>query len=271
MCRKHQHTERKPGSWSEMLVAEPRLARFLRHDPCAAWPAGRARVRILARGECRRLCRHKFLLCFRFLPDLLLPGSCKLSVPIRALRDTASACMEGTASFAGLAGGTMSVRLRMGAITGPRSFRWPCGAEIARPTAGCVLKRHAGRDGDAPLQAAHVRATSQRMPASRAVADTSIRTPSCRALACVRRGASREPMAEYCGKAKRLVRWARAASGGLPAALLGDICCHRAFEWVSSPSGVVAEAPGGVHLGKIGDHVLATTSSAAPIRDNHSL
>lgn len=46
----------------------------------------------------------------------------------------------------------------------------------AQPRPGCRRPR----DADAPLPGGHVRATSQRKPASRAIADTSISTPSRR-------------------------------------------------------------------------------------------
>jgi hypothetical protein len=52
---------------------------------------------------------------------------------------------------------------------------------------------------------------------------------------------------------KRLVHRAQAAVGRLPAALFwGENRCYRSFGWVTSPSGVAAEAPGCVQLGKIG-------------------
>ena len=39
----------------------------------------------------------------------------------------------------------------------------------------------------------------------------------------------------------------------------GGDCCNRSFAGVRSSAGVAAEAPGGVHLGKIGQKVANTT------------
>lgn len=48
------------------------------------------------------------------------------------------------------------------------------------------------------------------------------------------------------------MRRAQAAAGRLPAAIFWENRGNRSFGWVTSPSGVAAEAPEGVHLGKIG-------------------
>jgi hypothetical protein len=53
-------------------------------------------------------------------------------------------------------------------------------------------------------------------------------------------------------KEKRLVRRAQAAMARLPAAIFGGNRCNRNSAGVAFAVVVVAEAPGGVYLGKIG-------------------
>jgi hypothetical protein len=60
------------------------------------------------------------------------------------------------------------------------------------------------------------------------------------------------------------VRRAQAPTGRVAAALFQGNSCNRSFEGLTSAAGVAAEAPGGVHLGKIGYVVFQLAEVAVP-------